>query len=53
MLKQKICMTKRFVFLIDGCGCNINSDFYVNTRRKVISKKNDNPNETLQLSLLG
>ena len=42
MLKQKICMTK-----FGNRGCNINSDFYVNTERKVISKMNDKPNETL------
>ena len=47
MLKQKIFMTKRFVFLFNNSGCNINSVIYVNTQRKVISKMNNKPPETL------
>ena len=47
MLKQKIFMTKRFVFLLDNNGCKINSVIYVNTQRKVISKMNNKPNQTL------
>ena len=47
MLKQKICMTKIFVFLLDNNGWKINSVIYVNTQRKVISKMNNKPNQTL------